>query len=386
VRYTDLNGEIQNEWDERMGTEWQITQRRRMGPAAYAASYMNEPLSEEARLLHMHEELNTYTVEKPDEAFTTSPLQSQAKVSSHVLAGWDNTPGCETLPIAKPLPARVWGDIVRGMRRFITVDWAETASPDSDYSAIHVMGVENSLDYHDTLWSLDLWQGKVSQEELVNRTYRMALKWHVPIVGVEAYPVRMEFVHRLRHDLPGMYGAGTKPPAILEIKFPSSYSKITKIAGIGWRFTQFRIKLPIDRCHSAAVEDQGYRALLEQIMTVTEVEGTLRHDDAIDTLAMSSAPGLGSVSVPTGPEKQHFFGRMEQLRRGETMTDEGIPLLSGMNASEIPEEVLWEMIHSDSDSILAGEDPNDDVVEWWQTLPGLNTGTRLNSTLDPSLE
>jgi hypothetical protein len=133
------------------------------------------------------------------------------------------------------------------MRRFITIDWAPTVSETSDFSCIHVMGIENSQSYRDTLWSLDIWLGKKPAEEVVRRAYLMAMKWQVPIVAVEAYPVQMEFAQRLRHDLPSMYGKGEIPCRVLEVKFPSKFKKPDKIAGLHWRFKQFRLKLPLDR-------------------------------------------------------------------------------------------------------------------------------------------
>jgi hypothetical protein len=336
VTFVDEEGRTQDEWPEKMGHEWQIVQKRRMGAAAYAAQYENNPVTEAERILRIHPELNTYWLEDADQAAYTDPLNSGARVVSHQLAGWD-----DTLDEPSPLIRRIkrsWGEVVGSMRRFITIDWAPTVSETSDFSCIHVMGIENSKTYRDTLWSLDIWLGKKPAEEVVRRAYIMALKWGVPLVAVEAYPIQMEFAQRLRHDLPSMYGQGQIPCRVLEVSFPTKYSKPDKIGGLHWRFKQFRMKLPLDRS-----QDRGYSDLFYQIENFTEDMALLRFDDAIDTLSMSLAKGLFGSSVPAGPDTHLAKSPMQMLRDGEYEYDSGIAVMSGINAAEIPNDVLEEM-------------------------------------------
>jgi len=340
VVYVDEKGEEQDEWPEKMGREWQEVQKRRMGPAAFAAQYMNDPGTEAERVLQIHPELNTYWVEEEDDALGNDPLNSQAKMVSHQLAGWDSSLGDRD---ANPIPSvlvRPFGETVQHMRRFITIDWAKTISESSDFSCIHVMGTENSKDYRDTLWSLDLWLGKKPLEEVIRRAYLMALKWGVPLVAVEAYPVQMEFAERLQVDLPSMYGPGQVPCRVLPIKFPARFDKADKIAGLHWRFRQFRLKLPSHRRRLP-----GYRELWFQIENFTEDLALLRHDDAIDTLAMHLA--IGKPTSPTGPDEHIIRTPVMKLREGEYQDpDSGISTMSGINASDIPNDVLEEMFQS----------------------------------------
>lgn len=345
VTFVNPEGVSEDEWPEKMGQEWQKVQKRRMGPSAYAAQYENNPVTEAERILRIHPELNTYWVEDQDDALTNDPLNSQAKMVSHQLTGWNNA-----LEEPAPVPrscVRPFGAAVAEMRRFITIDWAPTVSETSDFSCIHVMGIENSGDYRDTLWSLDLWLDKKPTEEVIRRAYLMALKWQVPLVAVEAYPVQMEFAERLKHDLPTMYGEGQVPCRVLPVKFPTAYKKPDKIAGLHWRFKQYRMKLPL---HLS--QESPYRELWYQIENFTEDLALLRHDDAIDTLAMHLA--IGKPSAPAAPDVHLSRDPIQMLKDGDYHYESGIGVMSGINASDIPDDVLeemfqrrWEEVQSD---------------------------------------
>jgi hypothetical protein len=360
VTFINQDGEVQDEWPEKMGREWQKVQRRRMGPAAYAAQYDNNPVTEAERILRIHPELNTYWTEDKDGAYDADPLNSQAKMVSHQLHGWDKeAEGLdltkeEPVPIPRPI-VRPFGESVSNMRRFITIDWAPTVSETSDFSCIHVMGIENSKDYRDTLWSLDLWLDKKPTEEVIRRAYLMALKWQVPLVAVEAYPVQMEFAERLQHDLPSMYGEGEVPCRVLPIKFPTAYKKPDKIAGLHWRFKQYRMKLPLDLS-----QEEPYRSLWYQVENFTEDLALLRHDDAIDTLAMHLA--IGKPTAPSGPDLHITKDPIQMLKEGEYQYESGIGVMSGINAADIPNEVLEEMFQKRWEE--ANEDDYEPEPDW----------------------
>ena len=336
VTYQDKDGKTVDEWPEKMGQEWQVVQKRRMGPAAYAAQYENNPVTEAERILRIHPELNTYWIEDKDGTYANDPLNSQAKMVSHQLAGWESTLD-EPVPLPRPI-VRPFGEAISNMRRFITIDWAPTTSETSDFSCIHVMAIENSEHYRDTLWSLDLWLDKKPTEEVIRRAYLMAIKWQVPLVAVEAYPVQMELAKRLPHDLPALYGQGEVPPRVLEVKFPTSYKKTDKIAGLHWRFVQFRLKLPLDRSRERPYSDLWY-----QIENFTEDLALLRFDDAIDTLAMVNAKGLFGHSMPAGPDTHMARNPIQMLKEGDYHYESGIGVMSGINAADIPDDVLEEM-------------------------------------------
>jgi hypothetical protein len=320
-----------------MGLEWQTRQKLRMGDAAFSSQYLNNPVTEAERVLRIHPELNTYWLDNVDDLTYMDPLNSKAVMVSHQLSGWDKSLKGDPVAIPKSI-TRPFSEVVGKMRRFITIDHALTVSKASDFSCIHVMGIENSETYRDTLWSLDMWLGKADSEEIVRRAYLLALKWQVPLVAVEAYPVQMEFAERLQHDLPSMYGRGQVPCRVLPVKFPSHYKKQDKIAGLHWRFKQFRLKLPLDRS-----KERPYSELWYQIENFTYDLNLLTHDDAIDTLALHLA--IGKSTTPAGPDEHQFRSSVEMLRDGEYEYESGIGVMSGMNAADIPDDVLNEMFH-----------------------------------------
>lgn len=359
---------IDLKWDV-MGPDWQEQEEKRLGPTAYAAQYMNDPGTVADRMLTIHPELCTYYLENEDGDALSNPFNSEALIVTHQLRGWHkDDPKSEPIPVPQKV-VRKWADVVSGMRRFITVDPAFTTNPDSDYSVIHVMGFENSEEHRDTLYSLDIWWGRARPEELIRIIYQMALKWGVTLVGVEAYPVRSEFYERVRDNLPGMYGQGEFVPRILPIKFPPKVEKPEKIMGLEWRFTQFRVKLPIDR-HQ---RNKGYERLFWEIENATEDLALLDHDDCVDSLAMHLAIGkphkaaAADIAAPKDPVKL--------LRQGVyTHEATGLSVMSGMNASEIPDDVLRDMLWKryEQQAEEAGYDPDNFDRELQDELAWMN--------------
>lgn len=319
-------------WKEKMGVEWQERQKATMGTAAFNTQYMNEPGTESDRVLKLHDKLNTYAVQSMDQALVTNPLASQATLVSHVLTGYEGGTS-DGRPIPS-LVSRPFGEVVSKMYRFITVDFAPTVSESSDYSCIHVMGIENSKAYKDTLWSLDLFLGKVRQRDLVQKVYQMAIQWKVRVVGVEAYGVQLELYERMRSDLPELFGFGSLPPAVIPIKFPPQIQKQDKIKGLEWRFSQFRVKLPWHRR-----TESGYGQLFKQIEDFTDDLALLQHDDAIDTLAMHQAIGKPPIhDAPDIVRKEDDLYHL--LEMGRQRDSAGIPILAGIDINRIPPDVL----------------------------------------------
>ena len=322
-------------WREKMGPEWQERQKAAMGVTAYRAQYMNDPGTEADRVLRIHDDLCTYSIDTPDQASVDSPLNSVAVLSSHQLQGREGG-GSEGRPIPKRITRPLGASIAR-MYRFVTVDWAPTTSDTSDYSGIHVMGLENTPEFRDTLWSLELWLGKCRQHELVRHIYRLAMKWQVRVVGVEAFGPYMELYERLREDLPGLCGLGTVPPAVLPLRFPPYLEKADRIKGLEWRFDQFRVKLP------RHLKNQWpYRELWRQIENFTDDLALLEHDDAIDTLAMHQAiakPHKHAVADVAPGEK---LDPIEMLRAGRSVDEAtGLGVILGMDLGTLPAEVLF---------------------------------------------
>jgi hypothetical protein len=336
-----------------MDEEWQEQEKLRLGVAVYNAQYMNDPGTSADRVLSIHPELCTYWLEDMDNDAHNDPLNSRAVCVTHTIKEMRRTETNEEVPVPRS-QHRTWSDILQGMRRFITVDTARTTTPTSDYSVVHAMGFENSSEHRDTLYSLDIWLGRVRPEELLNQVYQMALKWQVPLIGVEAYPVLSEFYERVRDNLPSRYGKGQVIPKVIPLKFPNRMRKEDKIKQMEWRFRHYRVKLPIDRRG-----EPGYARLFYEIENFTEDMVLLDHDDAIDTLAMHSAIGKQHQSV--GPDIERPVNLVEEWKQGESEVL-GVPVLSGLNASDLTNEDLRALLNKPYDD---AEDEYGPVDEWW---------------------
>jgi len=336
-----------------MGVDWQAEERLRLGPAAFNAQYMNDPGTAADRVLQIHPELCTYWLEDVDDAAYNDPLNSRATCVTHTLKRIRKTADGDEVPVPE-IQHRSWQDVVGGMRRFITVDSSRTTTPTSDYSVVHVMGFENSHEHRDTLYSLDIWVGRVRPEELLRKVYEMAIKWKVNLVGVEAYPVLSEFYERVRDNLPSLYGANTSIPRVIPLKFPPKVRKEDKIMQMEWRFRHYRVKLPIARR-----DEPGYRRLFYEVENFTEDLALLDHDDAIDTLAMHQA--IGKQHKSAAPDIYQPVNLIEEMKKGEQRVL-GVPAMSGINASDLTNEDIRALLEQRYD---AAEEEHGPVEEWW---------------------
>jgi hypothetical protein len=342
---------------EVMDEEWQERTRRQIGVSAFNAQYMNDPGTEAERILVIHPELCTYWLDNPDDAAYNDPLNSDATVVTHVCSAIRKTEDGQEMPVPRRI-RRPWSEVVAGMRRFITVDSARTTTELSDFSAVHVMGFENTPEHRDTLYSLDLWVGKKRPEEIIRILYQMAVKWHVTIIGVEAYPVLAEFYERVRDNLPAMYGANQAIPQVIPIKFPQKMEKADKIMQMEWRFRHYRVKLPVDRRSQS-----GYTRLFYETENFTEDMALLDHDDAIDTLAMHQR--IGKQHMSAGPDIVESLNLVQRIKDGDTEAY-GVPLMSGVDTQRLSNEDIRAILDMRYEQAAEeyGEDPDHELMNW----------------------
>lgn len=315
--------------DEFMNAEWIENEKLQLGMAAFSAQCLNEPATDEEALLHVHPELNTYHLEERDAIYVSSPLQSiSTKMVTHQVARLDAVKDDDDPDTARIVPVprklvRPFGPAVQAMYRMVTVDYAQTIHDLSDYSACQAFGLESTEAHPNTLFSLDAWMGKVERPTLVKILIDMALKWQAHVIGIEAYGLQMETYERFYQDmLPSLQsrvseGAASMVPAIIPIKFPTTFTKAEKIKGVAWRFDQFRIKYPVDR-----IDEPAYKALFDQTRLFTSDMGLLEHDDVLDTVAMTQGIAKGAapiaVSVASDP-----LDPVAQLKEGQLTDDLG---------------------------------------------------------------
>lgn len=312
-----------------MNEEWIANELRQLGSAAFSAQCLNEPVTADEALLKTHPELTTYHLEDRDPIYVTAPLQSAAtKLVTHQVARLDqirDEDDPETLRIV-PVPrklVRPFGPAVQAMYRMLTADYAPTISEMADFSACQAFGLESAEVHPNTLYSLDAWLGKVQRPTLVKILIDMALKWQVHVIGIEEYGLQREAYERFYQDiLPQLQarvadGAMSMVPAIIPIKFPTTFTKAEKIKGLTWRFEQFRIKYPVDR-----MDEVAYKALWDQTKLFTSDMGLLEHDDMLDTVAMTQ--GIAKGAAPIGPSvASDPLDVVQQLKDGKLHDDLG---------------------------------------------------------------
>jgi len=316
----DPDGTTHLLWKE-MFTFDQLMQRKmEIGTSAFAAEYQNEPVPEEARLFHVHETYDTYDV---DGDLLPTP--------------WDSTVPIRYLQ----LPRRFNPESASGVERvelpfhefmkklsyvMMTVDYASTVHLTSDYSAMAIVGFTPD----GTMWVLDLWTGKMTDEALVKQAWAMGSRWHPKCVASES----QSFLDLLRYRIDDMLlvtgETNWRPrPFLLKYGGRSAPSKAQRIKGEEWRFTAHRIKLPLSKRHQA-----HWTMLFDQIEDFTEDLNMLEHDDAIDCVlgmprfVMHIRPQTGDAGKPRGPA--------DYLAEGKLTDDCGMPLYADIN--EAPDE------------------------------------------------
>lgn len=342
-----------------MGPEWIESEKKRLGASAFSAQCLNKPSTEDEVLLKMHPQLTTYHLEDRDEAAITKPLYSNAKIVTHQVTGFCENPNGVEAGSAVPVPkirklARSFSDVARSMYRFITVDYAPTVNELSDFSAVHVLGLESGSDHPNTLYSLDAWLGKAQRSEIVKIIGEMAVKWQVYVIGIEAYPLQMEAFERFHLDLTPVLNTACGSaethtmPAVIPIKFPHSLSKAEKIKGMSWRFDQFRVKVPSDRG-----TEMAYRELWNQISLFTNDMGLLEHDDILDTLAMHQQIAKGAPPIAISVAQD--YNPVEELKKGNLHDPDGFSNLDAVAACGKLTDEVWTAAQEAMEDVMREE-------------------------------
>lgn len=300
----------------------------------FGGEMMGEPGSDESLSFHLEERKHAYRVlDGGDEGWRAHPLECPHKVIWNDVSRRNGLPS-ELVP-REETASTLWSQ----MTRFITVDPAPTVKEGSDYSVVHVMGIDRL----NQLWSLDMWTGKQPMAKLIDIAWMYAYRWRVRKLGVESVSFQQTYYNQTQDVVEAWIGKIGWAPQVVAIKPPAGVSKEDRIMGLEFRFEGGLLKLPWDRRHQGAYKDLFY-----QIEWFTPDGGHLEHDDAIDSLAMStqmlpgSKPRVVSVSERESAE--------ELLRRGQL---------------ELPGGLL--AIHAISDNRLTGE-----LVDRVRDSQGLN--------------
>jgi hypothetical protein len=214
------------------------------------------------------------------------------------------------------------------MFRLITFDPAHGLGPHHDYSVITVMGV----DTENCVWVLDMWMGRAKEIVLLNKIYKLGIKWKPRVLGIESVAMQIQLTGSMKILLEERKAVGWNP-AVLPVDYKSGLkrkSKADRISTLEWRFDTGKIKYP---AHLSEV--WPIKQLYDQTRDFTYDLAMLRYDDALDSVAMVHyvVHGQGAKNFPTEREPSVA----DRIRAGQ-LTQAGVPLLSGINAEELDRE------------------------------------------------
>lgn len=321
----DATGEMHALWPQLWSMEDLARRKQDLGAAAYAAEMLNRPGVSSEATFQMDPIRHGYVID--GEPNPQAPLVSPAAVHY-----WAKAVSSDNMMEH----TATWGEHVAGMYRMALVDYAYTMGRHSDYSTIVVLGFSRP---DDILWVLDVWAGKVRDTELLRRIWLMGSRWRVPVVGIEAVAIQERIFDSASTFLQETADAhGGWMPRVAPIKYPYGVTKQDRIAGMQWRFTADRIKLPF------GYENLPHWAMLFQQLREFQAEardGNLMHDDLADALSMyqqlkrSRAP-RSPGDAPTAPGDA-----MDLLRSGETdYFGTGIPAVLGVRVQDLTRDIL----------------------------------------------
>lgn len=318
----DATGERKYLWEGKWNNDSLARKKVELGAAAYAAEMLNQPISDEARILTIDPIKNTYVLDPP-------LLMSEEPLNSAATLMWHSKPK-QHLRGAYQKYSAVFSEKLAGMFRFATLDFAPTTNRLSDFSCVMVMG----LDKDDLLWLLDIWLGKVRDYKLIKILWDLAIKWRCKVLGVEAVAAQEQLYDRVRADLGEMSRDVGWHPSIIPIRY-GAVSKANRISGMSWRFEMGRIKYP-EHLKTSPM----WRDLVYQTENFTMDLRSLDHDDAIDSVAMHQwLIKRRGVRIPIKERATESI--RDHLTKGVTeFQGLDLPPVLGINAADIPASVL----------------------------------------------
>ena len=300
-------------WPEKWPADYLDAQRRALGDAAYAAQYLNRPGASDVCLFDLDPRMHLWSFSggtpaeraarrlnrdaasgvvpwagvnrrpspqdfapRPHPSMDPDPLESDGIVS------WCE-PDASDNPVRRESLAR---DLFQPMFRAVAIDFAPTQKASSDYSGCLCVGI----DHLRRMWGLDLWLGKVSEEELLQRSYAMASRWAASMLVVEDVGQQVVLRERAAALMMSKAAGGGHSFAVVGTRY-RGLDKGARISGMQWRFGMNCLLLP-------DFKDQHWGMMRDQIRLFTPDLTLLEHDDAIDMLSMFQFCDMGVGKSP----------------------------------------------------------------------------------------
>jgi len=336
-------------WPEKWPQEVLEARKEEIGESAFAAEYLNNPISEQDRILVIDPRKNEYSVE--GEFDWNNPLAHTGLIK------WSERymePGRRVYKdFEKP-----FREIVLPMYRILLFDYGSGMSQYNDYSCIMILGFDTT----NTLWILDMWMGRAKDATLLRLIYEKGLAWRPRVLGIEAVSIQMSFAEAVQEYINEMEEKVSQPwrARVFPITYPARVTKSNRICGMEWRFRPGKIKYP---AHLAG--KWPFDQLYQQTEDFTPDLALLPHDDAVDTLSMSQfvVKNRGGKFV----KEKGKPSLLERIRRNLPLV-KGMPLLSGVSSTEITGEMLDVLSQNARKSAI---DPNNRrVIRGQRTIVG----------------
>ncbi len=308
-------------WPEKWPQNVLEARQAEIGDSAFAAEYLNSPISAQDRILVIDPRKNEYSVE--GEFDWKNPLTHIGNIK------WSERymePGRRVYKdFEKP-----FRELVLPMYRILLFDYGCGLSQYNDYSCIMILG----FDTLNTLWILDMWLGRAKDATLLRLIYEYGLAWRPRVLGIEAVSIQMSFAEAVKEYIEEMEQKISQPwrARVFPITYPARVSKSQRISGMEWRFRPGRIKYP-----SHLAGKWPFDQLYQQTEDYTPDLALLPHDDAVDTLSMSQYVVKNRGGIFTKEKGKPSL--LERIRRNLPLV-KGTPLLSGVSPSEITDEML----------------------------------------------
>lgn len=315
-----------NIWAEKYTDDYLAMMEASLGRAKLSAEFYNEPLSDEATLFKLNETNHGYTLRAVGGTALRGPTLEPYSPDLEV----------EYREVVKGVPStRIakFSDLLGGMVRGISVDYAPTQNASSDYSAAIVWG----LDKKNTLWVLDVWAGKIPPGRLAEELIKLAVRWKVRLISNEAVGIQLELHNRLAERRAEFFETQGWSFQNYLVKYQGNLDKASRIANLEFRFDAASIKLPFERRSErlAGSWSAGVGELFRQLELFTLNLENLRHDDVIDALAQAQYAIRGSAAQP--PDEPEKLTVEEKVADGQLhLEGTNIPLLGTMDLSQLP--------------------------------------------------
>jgi len=303
--------------------------REKVGSSVFLGEYMAMPGTAEDQFFgNLSDDKHGYQITDADDALEESPRLSNARIQ------WVDSKGV-------PRGLRM-ADFLAESRLFITTDNSWTTGKDSDYKVATLMAITKDQD----LFVLDLWAKQCHEQELIKATLRMASRWRCPTVHVETIKQGIVLYNTLdsivRQRQMDIYNVSFMP-SIKKFN-PGVAEKTAKIATLQPRFEYGRIKFPLHMRNR-----MPWSMLFDQIegFNPEVLDGGLKNDDVIDTVAMSTLILRGRLRV-SGHAPEERKTPLEQLKAGNYTDEHGHFNAHAVDWMKVPAADILEILNAGS--------------------------------------